>query len=403
VKERGWQDAVESVYPFKINQVTITDGELTYIDEAKPERPLRARRMHLYASNIRNVQSADQDYPSEFSLEGTLFESGSIRLGGHADFLAEPHVSVKADLVMDGVPLDSLLPVTARYNIQLSRGTLSAEGSVEYAPSVKWVNLKRLTIDDLRADYVHAAHTKQAEAARAEATVSTAQSINTNEETIVRIDEIRIDGGELGFVDQATTPEYRVHLADAHVTLQHYSNQLREGPASLLIRGKFMGTGDTQISTVMRPPQDSPDIQLKMKIVGTQIRSMNNLLRTYGKFDVVGGVFSCYAEIDIDEGSIRGYVKPLIRKLDVYDPSQDRDKDALDKVREGALEDLSALLENIPRDEVATKADVTGHINRPHTETVQIVVGLIRNAFFKAILPGFEREFGSRPSVSKKN
>ena len=45
VKDRGWQDAVESVYPFKINQVEITDAELTYVDEAKPERPLRARRV----------------------------------------------------------------------------------------------------------------------------------------------------------------------------------------------------------------------------------------------------------------------------------------------------------------------------------------------------------------------
>ena len=53
VTERGWQDAVESVYPFKINQVRITDGEILYVDEAKPDQPLRARRMNLQASNIR--------------------------------------------------------------------------------------------------------------------------------------------------------------------------------------------------------------------------------------------------------------------------------------------------------------------------------------------------------------
>ena len=160
VKDRGWQDAVESVYPFKINQIRIDDAELTYIDEAKSERPLRAVHINIYASNIRNVQSADQDYPSEFILEGTLFESGKIRLDGHADFLAEPYVAVKADLRMDGVSLGSLMPVTARYNVQLSGGAMSAQGSVEYAPSVKVVNLKRLAIDGLHADYVHAAQTR---------------------------------------------------------------------------------------------------------------------------------------------------------------------------------------------------------------------------------------------------
>jgi len=396
VKDRGWQDAVESVYPFKINQVTITDGELTYLDEAKPEQPLRLRRMNVHASNIRNVHSADQTYPSDFSLDAVLFESGKIRLGGRADFLAEPHVGVKADLVMDDVSLGPLFPVTARYNVQLSGGTMSAEGSLEYGPTVKVVHLKHLTIERLHADYVHAAETQRVEAERAKATVDTAQSINANEEASVRVDRVAIVGGELGFVNQAAKPEYRVFLADADLTLERYSSRFREGPASLAIEGKFMGTGETQIRGTMRPPQDSPDLELKIKIAGTQVRSMNNMLRAHGKFDVVKGVFSCYSEIRIDDGSVRGYVKPLVRNLQVYDSAQDRDKPALDKVKEGAIEDLSAFLENVPRQEVATKANVSGPTSRPQTETVQIVIGLIQNAFFKAILPGFEREFGSK-------
>lgn len=396
VNERGWQDAVESVYPFKINQITITDAELTYVDEAKPEQPLEAKRVHVYATNIRNVHSADEEYPSEFSLEGTLFDSGRIGLQGRADFLAEPHVAVKADLRMERVPLGALIPVTARYNMQLSGGLMSGAGSVEYAPKMKTVRLQHLSVEGLHLDYVHAARTQRAEAARAKATVDTARSVNADEDTSVRVDHIRIDGAELGFVNEATTPVYRIYLTNADISLEHYSNGLREGPASMLIRGKFMGTGDTQISAIMRPPEESPDIDLKIKIAGTQIRSMNNLLRAYGKFDVVGGLFSCYSEIRLDDGAIRGYVKPLVRKLDAYDRSQDREKTALEKVKEGAIEDLSRLLENVPRDEVATKANLSGRVSRPQTETVQIVIGLIQNAFFKAILPGFEREFASK-------
>jgi hypothetical protein len=393
VAERGWQDAVESVYPFKINQVRITDGEILYIDEAKPDQPLRARRMNVQASNIRNVQSADQAYPSEFSFEGLLFESGKIRLDGRADFLAEPHAAVKAELAMDGVPLGSLVPVTARYNVQLSGGTMSGEGAIEYGPSVKVVNLKRLTVDGLHLDYVHAAHTQQAEAARAKATLESAQSINAKEDAFVRVDRISIVDGELGFVNQATKPEYRLYLVDADLTLERYSSRFLDGPASFALQGKFLGTGETQISGTMRPPQESPDLELKIKIAGTQIRSMNNLLRAYGKFDVVNGLFSCYSEIRIDDGTIKGYVKPLVKKLKVYDPAQDRDKPALDKLKEGAIEDLSIFLENVPRQAVATKAHVSGPTSRPQTEIVEIVIGLIQNAFFKAILPGFEREF----------
>jgi uncharacterized protein DUF748 len=395
VADRGWQDAVESIYPFKINQVKIADADLTYLDESNPARPLRFHHVNVYASNIRNVHSRDQHYPSELFLEGIVFDSGRLRVDGHADFLAEPSVGVKADLAVDDVPLGSLLPVTALYNIQLSRGMMAAEGSVEYAPTVKIVNLKRLTIDGLHVDYVHAKQTKQAETARAQATVSTAKDINANQETLVRIQEIKIVNGELGFVNQATTPEYRVFLTNADVSLEHYSNQLREGPASILVRGKFMGTGDTEISGMMHPEHESPDFEVKVKIVNTRIRSMNNLLRAYGKFDVVKGLFSCYSELNFNDGKIRGYVKPLFRKLDVYDTEQDRDKDVLDKVREGAIEDMSSLLENVPREEVATKADISGKTSAPRTDMIQVVLRLIKNAFFKAILPGFEREFRS--------
>jgi uncharacterized protein involved in outer membrane biogenesis len=52
VRDRGWQDAVESIYPFKINQVRIADAELTYIDEAKPERPLHFDHVEVYATGM---------------------------------------------------------------------------------------------------------------------------------------------------------------------------------------------------------------------------------------------------------------------------------------------------------------------------------------------------------------
>src|SRR5687768_1625371 len=393
---RGWQDAVESVYPFKINQVRIANGQLTYIDEAKPERPLHFEHVDVHATNIRNVQSGDQTYPSELHLEGQLFEEGKIQVDGHADFLAEPHVAVKADIILKEVPLGALVPVSARYNLHLSRGSMSAEGSVEYAPAAKLVTLHRLTIDGLHADYVHARQTKRAEEARARATVDTAQQVHANVDTVVRVDEIKIVNSELGFVNQAATPEYRVFLADAEAGLQRYSNRLQEGPASMQLRGKFMGNGETSVTGILRPEHESPDFELKVKIAGTPIRAMNNLLRAHGSFDAVGGTFSCYAEVMLEDGRIRGYVKPLVRKLNVYDEAQDRHKNPLEKVREGAIEDLSTLLENVPRDEVATKVDMSGSAQRPRTEIAQIVIGLIQNAFFKAILPGFEQEFRSK-------
>ena len=38
VHERGWQEALQSIYPMKINELRIVDGDFTYIDEGRPVR-----------------------------------------------------------------------------------------------------------------------------------------------------------------------------------------------------------------------------------------------------------------------------------------------------------------------------------------------------------------------------
>ncbi len=52
------------------------------------------------------------------------------------------------------------------------------------------------------------------------------------------------------------------------------------------------------------------------------------------------------------------------------------------------------MLENRPRDEVATRTDLSGRIESPETSTWEIVVGLVQNAFVRAIVPGLDREAG---------
>jgi hypothetical protein len=62
---------------------------------------------------------------------------------------------------------------------------------------------------------------------------------------------------------------------------------------------------------------------------------------------------------------------------------------------------VAKILKNRERDEVATKADVIGRIDNPRVSTVDAVVRLVQNAFFKAILPGFDLEV-SRAGRSEK-
>jgi hypothetical protein len=119
---------------------------------------------------------------------------------------------------------------------------------------------------------------------------------------------------------------------------------------------------------------------------------MNDLLRAYGKFDVIAGNFFMYSEIKIRRGKIDGYMKPLFSDMKVYDQRQDAEKNIFRKLYEGLVGGISGLLENRPREEIATRVPIEGDVEGPEASTWETVVRLIQNAFFKAILPGFERE-----------
>jgi hypothetical protein len=120
--------------------------------------------------------------------------------------------------------------------------------------------------------------------------------------------------------------------------------------------------------------------------------SMNDLLRSYGKFDVVAGMFSFFTELSVHNNHIEGYVKPLFRDMQVYDKRQDAEKSFFRKTYEKLVGGISKLLENPPRDEIATKADISGPVQNPNSSTWQVIGRLVQNAFFKAILPGFDEQ-----------
>jgi hypothetical protein len=401
IKERGWQDAVQAIYPLKINRFVIQNADVTYVDKG-PFRPLQITNLNLIAENIRNVESETGTYPSPVHVEGIVFETGTIKLDGHADFLAEPHVGIKGDLQIENVILDYFKPITERYNFSVRKGVLSTDGSIEYAPQTKKLLINKLILDDPDADYVHENRGAPVKEMTKEA--GKAARKYANEPTVeVKIDQLRLRNGQIGYINRAAKPAYRVFFTNTTVEIQNFSNHLEDGVARGRATGKFMGSGPSRLEIAFRPENKGPDFDLTLAIENTDMRTMNDLFRAYGSFDVIAGAFSFYSEIKVSQGKIDGYVKPLFRDTDVYDERQDREKNVFRKMYEGLVGGISSLLTNRPREEVATQTSISGDIESPQTSTWETVLRLVQNAFFKAILPGFGKEVSAISPTRKRN
>ena len=398
--KHGWQEAFEKIYPLKINQLVIANGEAVYVDPG-PFKPLRLSSIQVHADNIRNVHSRDRDYPSSLDLRAVVFDTGRLTIDGHADFLAEPFPGVKAEIALKGVPLDYFKAVTTKYDVNLSGGTFAAEGLVEYAPKVKIVDLREADVRGVKIDYVHTPKNAGVAHKTAQtATETTKQTANRND-LLLRIAHVRVSQSEVGVINKAAAKPFRVFFTDVDLNVDNVTNQRAEGIGKIHLTGKFMGSGRTAATMGYQPSPKGPDFDLVLKLEDTDMTTMNPLLQEYGKFDVVRGQFSLYSEMHGKGGQVTGYVKPLFKDVKAYDPDKDRDKSFGQKLWAHLVDVASKLLKNVPNREVATKVDVAGRLDQPQTSTLQAVGNLLRNAFIKAILPGLERESTRPPKEAR--
>jgi Domain of Unknown Function (DUF748) len=391
VEDRGWQEALQAIYPLHINELIVRNGSFTYVD-AGQTRPLTLRGIEAVVNDIRNVRSAPDVYPSPVRVEAVVFDDGRLQVDGQADFLRVPHAGVKGNIALERIALDYFAPVAARYGFTVAAGTFGGRGHVEYAPEVKIVDLEEARLDGLRGDYAYRKRTAQPVQQAAEATVEAAAEVANKPGVLLKVRRLSAQDVTVGFVNEDVTPRYRVFLADTNLVLENFTNQLTEGTATARLTGRFMGSGATTVSATFRPEIKGPDFDLDTRIEGTNLEAMNDLLRAHADLDVAAGVFSLFSELRVQKGRVDGYVKPLFRDLDVYAAEQDEAKSLGQKLKERATEAIGKVLRNRPREEVATVAPIAGPLDNPKASTWQTLVNLVRNGFFQAILPGFERE-----------
>lgn len=390
LKERGWQQAVADIYPLKINSVKIKDATFTYIDQ-DPKKPLVLNHLNLQATNIRNIHQPNQVYPSAFHLDTAIFGIGHGSVDGDANFLGEPHPGIKARFKLENMPLDYFKSVIARSNFTIHGGVLQASGVTEYAPTVKSAHLKNLTIQGMNIEYIHSKRTAGAEKKRVAVVKKAAKELSNKPGILLQADQLNLTGCTLGMVNNAARTPYRLFFSETDVRMSNFSNQFSQGTAQVHMNAKFMGSGATTASATFRPEKRGPDFDLNLKIENTRLTSLNDVLRTYGNFDVSAGQFSLVSETHVKNGRISGYIKPFFKDLNVYDSRKDKGQGVFHQMYEMMIGGAAQLLENHSHQEVATKAVISGAVGNPETSTWQIVGALLRNAFLQALLPNFEK------------
>jgi hypothetical protein len=394
LRQKGWQDALEAAYPFKINRFTIEDGDVVYIQNAV-NPPLHLAKLNFTTDNIRNIHAPNNVYPSRFHANLVIFGMGRATIDGHANFLEEPFPGARAQYTIANVPLSAFDPEIRQINLGVSGGRLSSSGLLEYSPKVTRVDVDNATIEGVAVGYVHSPTTKQAEAQRVKETGKQIEKQNNRPAVDISVREFDISHSNFSFTDKTSNPNYRVFLTDTELALKNLSNHQNQGPADLTLRGRFMGSGDTSVAGDFLASRQGPTFNLKVAIQNTDLPSMNDILRAFGSFDVAAGQFSVFSQVAVNDGNINGYVKPMFANLKVYDYQKDKNTPVLHQAKELAIAAASHLFKNRSTERVAADIDLKGKLTSPDISTWEALAQVLRNAFIEAIIPGFDRAVAS--------
>ncbi|MFO0774833.1 MAG: DUF748 domain-containing protein [Nitrospiraceae bacterium] len=397
LKEAGWQEAVLAVYPLKINEFSIDEGSLTY-REREDQPPIAMTRIQFTATNIRNVRSGQDDFPSDVRMEATLFDTGHLSVNGRADFLRSPHIALRANTAMQDVELKALLPVSQARNVVITDGVLTLDGDMTYAPNQYELLVDSFLLRNLKLDIIKD-KTQRIGKAKPASPITTSSSKteatqNARPQWVLRLAEGTIEQAEIGFINRAVSPKYRLYVSDLRLGFDRWTNQRSDEMSKVVMKGRFMDEGVAEGDAAIRFAEERPDFSVRLKLVRTPLPAVNNFLRAHGGIDVAKGTFSVFTEMTVRNGRVDGYIKPLLKDVSVYDPEQDMDKGLWSKLLEQMMDVAADVLQNDRRNEVATKAAISGRIDNPKASTWEIIWKLVQNAFFEAILPGLE---GQKP------
>jgi hypothetical protein len=203
---------------------------------------------------------------------------------------------------------------------------------------------------------------------------------------------VRMNESTFGWVDRRNEPDYRIFASALDVNVKGFSNQKSEGAGVIDAKGMLNGTGPSSLHVVFRPQTKSPDFDLAVRVNDADLRSLNDVLRAKANVDVVKGKLGYFSELTVRNNHVDGYVKVLFTDLDVYDSQQDKEKPFFRKAYEAIADGVAEVLENKNTEDTATKASISGPLENPNASIVEILVRLVQNAFFKAILPGLDQE-----------
>lgn len=200
------------------------------------------------------------------------------------------------------------------------------------------------------------------------------------------INWVEIQKGRINYKNFNTRPNVDIYINNLQLKATNIRNVEDKNaalPSAITARGTSIGGGSLALDGHMNIIKQIPDMDIDAKLEKVDLPSLNNYARAFAAIDFNSGNFDLYSELKTKDGQVSGYVKPLLRNIDLID-WQNPDPNPLNILWESVVSVVLEVFSNQQKDQVATQIKLEGHIDNPETDFWSTIGGILHNAFVKA-------------------
>lgn len=209
----------------------------------------------------------------------------------------------------------------------------------------------------------------------------------------LQVNRFEVKEGTIQYKDEQSKPVVDIKMDRVYVLAQNLRNSYDSSsvlPARIHAEAAVY-EGTLRFDVQANPLASVPTFDMSAELQNTNLVKLNEFFQAYAKVDVNKGTFGMFTEVAAKDGKFTGYVKPIIKELDVLG-SEDRHDNFLRKVWEGLVGGVAEIFQNQSKDQLASKIPFKGNLNNPKTNTWQAIANVLQNAFIQAIQPAIDNE-----------
>lgn len=213
----------------------------------------------------------------------------------------------------------------------------------------------------------------------------------------ITLNEMRIADGKIAFHNFNSKPQVNLYATQVNASFYNLTNVVDvKGKRDARFDGKalFLGQAPLEATATFDPLSNFEDFEFRFRARDIELKRMNDFASAYGKFDFNAGTGDLVVEAQAEKGQLTGYIKPLLRNVEVFNWQQDvenKDKGIFRSIWEAVVGVSETVLKNQRKNQFATRVELSGNVHQQDISAFQAFLQILRNGFVQAFNARYEQ------------